>query len=215
MIKHYQRLERWVRLGGVHLGPLRIPFTGKLYPVRPLSVFQWCDYIQALSRLSRLGCPEDEGEALLWLASLPLDLIRPLAAVMVAVPVRDRDLRRITKPQMEALLIASGKVNDFEYIGKETKPADGGNKAKSEAWGMEDTVDALVSVRPCYTHDDLFRMPMQKFLSISKTVERRLRDQKFAEEGVGAVNMPSDAEPCTDQERGAIAADLRKRGIRC
>lgn len=212
MIGHYRRLQRIVRLGGVHLGPLRIPFTGRDYTVGPMSVLQWMAYVSALGRITELGAPLDEAGAALWLARLPLEVLRPLAAVLVSEPLRERDLRRITKRQMEALLSAAGTVNDFAFIAEEFRPRQESGKGKAD-WGMEDTVDALVSARPCYAHRDLLRMPVQEFLSIARTLERRGMEAEMEGKGLGKRTLPAGTRPASEEEIAAVSKRLAARGI--
>lgn len=212
MIGHYRRLQRIVRLGGVHLGPLRIPFTGRDYTVGPMSVLQWMAYVSALGRITELGAPLDEAGAALWLVRLPLEVLRSLASVLTAEPPRGKDLRRITKRQMEALLSAAGTVNDFAFIAEEFRPRQESGKGKAD-WGMEDTVDALVAARPCYTHRDLLRMPVQEFLSIARTLERRGMEAEMEGKGLGKRTLPAGARPASEDEIAAVSKRLAARGI--
>jgi hypothetical protein len=172
-----------------------------------MTTFQWSDWLSAMSAMTRLGAPADPKDLSAWLSLLPLEAIRPLVHLIVDGPVKPRHLERATAEQVARVFAAFAEVNDLEAIYDVMLPKHGGMSKPGPKWTLEDVVDGVVTVRHAYTHEDLYRLPVQQLCAIVRTIERRAEEN--SPEGA-PQRPPQGSTPLSREEQAALAASFRR-----
>jgi hypothetical protein len=206
MIHHYRRLERVVLLGGVRIGPLPLVFAGR-YRVRPMTAFQWSDWVRAMASMQRLGAPDRQEDLGAWLTLLPLEALKPLVHLIVDGPVDPRHLARATADQVAKVFAAFAQVNDLSLIYEVMLPKNQGMSKPGPKWTLEDIIDGIARVRPSYTHEELCRLPIQQLCAVIQTIERRA--EEASPEGQGP-RPPQGSQPLSQEEQAALAARFQR-----
>jgi hypothetical protein len=171
--RHYRRTREVVRVGGLNVGNRVL--GGHLYSVGPLSVADASALIQILAQLGGVW-PKVAEDAMAFARAAPTLVLRPLVplliegrletkggkAIVVPCALSERDRRRMKPLQVLRVLEAAAKVNDLDFIfaGFLDK------KEGTERISVERLVDRFVLRYHCYTHHDVWAMPMQEFLAI-------------------------------------------------
>ena len=166
-LQHFYSREFLVKAGGRSIGPLH--FGGQFYTVGPVSASTWLELCLVLERLLGLIFAErDFAVAGTALDACPVQLLRPVALLLVRERIADRTLRRLTKRQFAALWGAFLAANDWEYINSRLRGPESAEGNQGPPLGLHHMAMAVArATSGAYTpHGVLTEMPLQMFLAI-------------------------------------------------
>jgi hypothetical protein len=156
--RHFVRRAFTVRIGGWHLGRLRI--GGGHYTVRPFSVR---DAFSIQSALARLTLPE--GMSPIDAAMLdPFGILRPFIRFAVEEPMKARHLAQINEPQFNEVIAAVKAANDVEYIMKVLVPSEETVEQRSDPVAF--ILAVVAALHGSRNEVEVADMPFQKALAI-------------------------------------------------
>lgn len=174
MIQHHLHLERQVNLGGVRLGPLQL--FGRRYSLRAMPLITWIQWERALHLLRAMDPRGDELQTNEVLLVFSMEALRPLIRFLIP-DVHAVDEKYLTREELREAFRASSEVNDFPFTESVLMPKEKGPAPPSD-WTLEDTVDALVTLRPCYVHAAVWRLPAHEFCAHVTTLDAGARNPR-------------------------------------
>jgi hypothetical protein len=204
-LRHFVRLERTVRIGGVRFIPFSPRrFGGHDYTVAPISVLRWITLYSVLKPL------QGDKPLLEAIPTLLETLPRPMGLLLLPLFLEDlispRDLENATTSQILSAWYAFTEVNDLEYILAGYEKAEPDAKPDETGLSFEDHAMFLVEkTNGTRLPHEFLQLPMQYFLAMFECFKR----QKNVQEG-----RPADCDPPSEKELKMLNSYFGGLGVR-